>query len=98
MIDPSTHEADCVCAACLTNHNRRVMTLLTEEVLAIAVGIRAGCDRAKDAGMLVDYPENVWIDDVKFSFSVLLEEADRRAPRLIARVVTDGISTKDGMA
>lgn len=56
MSDPATHEADCVCAACLIRRNNEQMLQDVYRVLA------------KDKGAV------------------------------IKRVVTDGISTKDGLS
>jgi hypothetical protein len=68
---------------------------VNEGVIAILQQIKAGIDRANANGIVCDYPETVEIDGEKYSFDRALICF---APRVITRVMDDGIKTKDGTA
>lgn len=91
----------------VANDPRTPQSLLSEQAVEIIWRIKLGIDRAIEMGVNCDYPECVNIDGMRYSFSVICDEARRRmsvdikrikgAPRVIKRVMTDGYETKDGV-
>jgi hypothetical protein len=67
---------------------------VNERVSAILQQIKAGIDQANANGVVCDYPETVEIDGERYSWE--RAHVCFPAPRVITRVMDDGLQTKDG--
>lgn len=65
-------------------------------VAAVLQQIRAAIDAANANGVVCGYPETVEIDGERYSWD--RAESCFPSPRVITRVMDDGIKTKDGAA